>query len=168
MSAGKLQKPASSPEPAAKRCKPVQNPARKDRLDKSDLARKAGRAAERAMRRTNAMSDDDEVDTLYGQLDAIDDEDDDESSKECDIIRRRFEAIAQDHNASAAEKANVSLQFTCSLCMDNKLMSDLRIVNPCGHGYCQACIEAHMCGNAADTTCPSCRGPITSLISPYF
>jgi rubrerythrin len=168
MSAGKLQKPASEAEHAAKRCKTAPNPARTDRLSKSNLARKVGRATERATVRTNVMSDDDEIDTLYGQLDAIDDEDDDESSKECDIIRRRFEAIAQDHNASAAEKANVSVLFACSVCMDNKLMGDMRIVNPCGHGYCQACIEAHMCGNAADTTCPTCRGPITSLISPYF
>jgi hypothetical protein len=168
MSAGKLQKPASEAEHAAKRCKTAPNPARTDRLSKSNLARKVGRATERATVRTNVMSDDDEIDTLYGQLDAIDDEDDDESSKECDIIRRRFETIAQDHNARAAEKANVSVLFACSVCMDNKLMGDMRIVNPCGHGYCQACIEAHMCGNAAATTCPTCRGPITSLISPYF
>ncbi len=116
----------------------------------------AARVAERAVNRYNSVDDGDEIDLLKEQLDNIDESEDDGTSNESDlsnernIIKRRFEAIAQDHNAGAAKKATEALEgraagkakeackFTCDVCLEEcpRAASDLRILAPCGHGFC--------------------------------
>jgi hypothetical protein len=156
------------------------------RLDKIAAAREADRAAERVMTRLavvslphNAQSDGDELALLNEQLDDIAAESDDEASEECDIIKARFIAIRDKQNKQAALEANKQaaletnkeLTFTCAICLDDcKLMActGLRLVTPCGHGFCAACIEDHMCGPAPSSDCPTCRKPIASVVTPYF
>jgi hypothetical protein len=45
--------------------------------------------------------------------------------------------------------------FECVICMDNKP----DIVLPCGHPFCQKCIEMW---NKSNQTCPLCRQTVTS------
>jgi hypothetical protein len=157
---------------ANKRAKPDAVAAYTARSIKSNDARHAVRAAARAIARNNAVSENDEVDTLNEQLDEIDESEDDESSRECDIIKNRFKRLAKDYNNLAASKSNRELWFTCSVCLDNRLVSVLRILAPCGHGFCSGCVEAVMTRNADGQdpapTCPTCRGVIASAITPYF
>jgi hypothetical protein len=68
-------------------------------------------------------------------------------------------------------EGNKDLEFACSICFDNEKIDALRIVNPCGHGFCSDCVDKHMAA-AADAddgpVCPNCRAPITSVITARF
>jgi hypothetical protein len=151
----------------------------------------AARVAERAVNRYNSVDDGDEIDLLKEQLENIDESEDDGNSKEPDIsnerdlIQRRFEAIAQDHNACAlkkaqealgraATKANETLRFACAVCLDDCLVrasTGLRILAPCGHGFCAGCVGQltdHPTDPPETFTCPTCRQPVTSVVTPYF
>ena len=83
----------------------------------------------------------------------------------------RFNALATEDNDKATEKANAELNFACAICFENREMDTLRILTPCGHGFCSGCVNAHM--KAVDARgrgqdCPICRGPITKVITARF
>jgi len=150
---------------------PLASIAKKARMDKSLAASTAGRAAVRAIARWNGVTDDDEVDTLKAQIAELDDESDEDSAAEYAIIQSRFEALAAEYNVKATEQANAELKFACAICFENRDMHDLRIVAPCGHGFCRECIETHMgvaAAAQADPVCPNCRGPMTSVLTARF
>ncbi len=134
-----------------------------------------------AKERWQGTNEEGELQTLENQLEQLSDESDDESLKEFDIIHARFRQLNEEYNRLSAQEANKGLEFACSICFDNNKMDALRIVNPCGHGFCKECVEKHMFA-AADASraarsddadydgpvCPTCRGAIASVITPYF
>ena len=78
----------------------------------------------------------------------------------------------------AAQETNKGLEFACGICFSTCPKDALRILAPCGHGFCKECVEKHMAAAPAaagaddddDATpvCPSCRGAIASVHTPYF
>ena len=50
----------------------------------------------------------------------------------------------------------------CSVCMEDRETTDFKILNPCGHRFCQTCIA-----NLNNKLCPYCRTSFTSTV-PYF
>ena len=141
--------------------------AERDRASRA--ASTAGRAAQRAITRYDGVTDEHEVDLLYAQIKALDDESDEDSAKEYAIIQARFSRLAAEHNAKAAETSNDELEFACAICFENRGMVALRILAPCGHGFCFHCTDAHIAAAGAPAaTCPNCRAPITSVITARF
>jgi len=140
---------------------------------RSLAARRAGDAAQRAINRANAVEEDDEVATLEAQIEQLDALSDEDSAKEYDIVKARFDTLAGEHNSKIAHKGSEAFRFKCAICFDDcKLMgcTGLRILNPCGHGFCAGCIDIHVdvkqMGERPD--CPSCRALVVSVITPYF
>ena len=88
----------------------------------------------------------------------------------------RFEAITQDHNACAVKKADEALKgkakddckFICAVCLEECPRLPLRILAPCGHGFCAACVEAHKAVQGPSIACPTCRAPVRSVVTPFF
>ena len=143
--------------------------AKRARERASLAASTAGRAAQRAIGRYNAVTDYDEVDSLNAQIEQLDEESDEDSVKEYAVIQARFKALAAEFNAKATEKANAELNFACAICFENQQIHTLRIL-PCGHGFCADCVNAHMAAAATDDgpVCPNCREPIPSVIIARF
>jgi hypothetical protein len=144
--------------------------AKRARERASLAASTAGRDAQRAIARYNAVTDYDEVDTLNAQIEELDEESDEDSAKEYAIIQARFKTLAAEFNSKATEKANAELNFACAICFENREMDTVRIL-PCGHGFCSDCVNAHMAAAAAaddGPVCPNCRAPITSVITARF
>ena len=136
------------------------------------------RAAKRAEERWQATDEDNEVETLEFQLNNLQYESDENVLQEFDIIQSRLQCLNEHFKRLAAKDCNKDLEFACSICMDNHKMDALRIVNPCGHGFCNTCLEKHMAAAPAAAgaddddngppVCPTCRGAIASVITPYF
>ena len=49
----------------------------------------------------------------------------------------------------------------CSICMEDRETSEFKILNPCGHRFCQTCISS------LNGSCAYCRTRFTSTV-PYF
>ena len=49
----------------------------------------------------------------------------------------------------------------CSICMEDKETTEFKILNPCGHRFCQTCISSF------ENQCPCCRTPFTGTV-PYY
>ena len=141
---------------------------------KAEGARAALRAATRANARLQPVGEDDEIETLEGQLDALDYESDLDHTEEYDIIKNRCRRLQQQCNRAASEEGNKALSFSCSVCFDNCEMAALRIITPCGHGFCFECtdgLEAAAGKRKAeevDPGCPTCRGPMGAVLKMYF
>ncbi|RYG70212.1 hypothetical protein EON64_00780 [archaeon] len=59
----------------------------------------------------------------------------------------------REHAAAAKQRAQTSLQrFTCSICLEKSIE---RSLVPCGHAFCEYCIN-HLPGSR----CPTCRSHI--------
>jgi hypothetical protein len=152
------------------------------RFRKSLAVSKTHRAAKRAAKRLEAVQSKDpdlELEILEEQIDRLESESDDESLKEFDVIQRRLKTLTEQYNRDAVKEVNKNLEFACSICMDNHKKDVLRIVNPCGHGFCAECLAKHMeaasvaaldavNGDPAGPLCPGCRGAIADVITPYF
>jgi len=140
------------------------------------------RAAKRAEERWQATDEDNEVETLEFQLNNLQYESDENVLQEFDIIQSRLQRLNEHFKCLAAKEGNKDLEFACSICLDNEKIDALRIVNPCGHGFCNDCLEKHMGASVAAAAvaaaaddedpagpvCPTCRGAIASVITPYF
>jgi hypothetical protein len=113
------------------------------------------------------VNDNDEVELLQEQLDAIDESDDDDAAQECDLIKARFEAITKKHNAGAAHTANETLTFECCMCLENCDMTALRVNIPCAHGFCSKCGQQPT-DAPLFMPCPTCEQAVTAVIIPSF
>ena len=143
---------------------------------KADAARAALRAATRANARLEAVTEteDDEIKTLEGQLDALDYESDLDNTEEFVIIKNRCRRLQVQCNQAASEEGNKALSFSCSVCFDNCEMAALRIITPCGHGFCFECTDGLEAAKVqrkaeeADPGCPTCRGPMGAVLKTHF
>jgi len=64
--------------------------------------------------------------------------------------------------------------FHCGVCLSEEPLSNMRVLTPCGHVFCHACIAAHQETNRtrdrgqAQNGCPTCRRLIASVVRPFF
>ena len=141
---------------------------------KAEAARAALRGAARAHARLQAVAEEDEIKTLEGQLDALDYESDLDHTDEFVIIKNRCRRLQEQCNQAASEEGNKALSFSCSVCFDNCEMAALRIITPCGHGFCFECTDGLEAAagkrkaGEADPGCPTCRGVVGAVVKTYF
>jgi len=158
----------------------------------------AVRAAERAAERLRFTGHPElEEHILRKQIENMKDDHTIETTDEYDLVTRRFNAIShhtaekQLHDLQAktyqyqlaqknlkvaepAAPAPKTKGFDCSICLDEKPLSAVRLAMPCGHAFCAACIAAHKEANRTrdagceEKGCPLCRGPIDSVFKPRF
>ena len=145
---------------------------RDERNKKTVAAHVAGRAALRAAQRVSWMRMDAEMEIckLQDQLKELNAETVLETTEEYDYILNRLMQIENQSNEKvvyetnkAARDANKREQFTCGICFAKQPLSTLRVLQPCGHGFCASCtdkIEANIC--------PNCRGPKTSVLATFL
>jgi hypothetical protein len=68
-------------------------------------------------------------------------------------------------------KAKDACKFTCAVCLEQCTRLPLRILAPCGHGFCAGCVGQltdHPTDPPEIFTCPTCRAPVTSVVTPFF
>ncbi len=135
-------------------------------------AHAAGRAALRAAQRVSWMRMDPEMEIckLQEQLKELHEDTAVLTTEECDYIMNRFMQLENQSNEKAANEtnkaakdANKTEKFTCGICFAKQPLSTLRLLQPCGHGFCASCtdkIEANIC--------PNCRGPKTSVLATFL
>ena len=154
----------------AKRMKP-------DKSTAKNAAHRALRAAARANARMEAVSDNEsnEIETLKGQLDDLDYGSDLDTTEEYNIIKNRCTRVKVHCNRMAAVESNKTITFACAVCFDNCEIVSLRIITPFGHGFCEQCTDKVQAAaarprspEAPEAGCPTCRGPIASVIKAYF
>lgn len=122
--------------------------------------RVALRAAERASWIGNIY----EVKYLQEQVDAIHRDALVDTHAEVDLIIQQLNQRAANDRRKAADAANKTEAFTCCVCMDRSPLSELRLLMPCGHGFCEPCMRAvHV-----QPLCPTCRKTINNVIRPYI
>ena len=136
-------------------------------------ARRALEAAERAHARLQAVNRCDEIDALKDQLDDLDREPHHDHHAEYTLIKHRCEHLQTKHNQRAAQAINTELTFVCAVCFDNCMIGCLRILTPCGHGFCEECtVELRVLRAPADPdpapACPACRAPVAAVVQPFF
>jgi hypothetical protein len=44
----------------------------------------------------------------------------------------------------------------------------MRILTPCGHGFCMGCVRKLTPPEFASFPCPTCRESVTSVVTPFF
>lgn len=139
---------------------------------KTIAAQVAGRAALRAAQRASWMRMDPEMEIckLQEQLKELNADTALETTEEYDYIINRFTQLGNQSNEKAANEtnkaateANKTNKFTCGICFANQPLSDLRLIVPCGHGFCVSCT-----GNLQANICPNCRGPKTSVFGTFL
>ena len=111
-----------------------------------------------------------EICKLQEQLNELLDDTAVQTTEECDYIMNRFMQLENYSNGEAAKQtnqaakdANKTEKFTCGICFAKQPLSTLRVLQPCGHGFCASCtdkIEANIC--------PNCRGPKTSVLATFL
>lgn len=135
-------------------------------------AHAAGRAALRAAQRVSwmRMDPEKEICKLQEQLKELDDDTAVLTTEECDYIMNRFKQLENQSNDKAGyetnkatKDANKTEKFTCGICFAKQPLSTLRLLQPCGHGFCASC-TANMQANI----CPNCRGPKTSVLATFL
>jgi Zinc finger, C3HC4 type (RING finger) len=137
-------------------------------------AHRAVHAAKRANARAQAVDEADEIETLKEQLSELDDESDPEITEEYVIIKARSRRLQVQCNQAATREENKKLEFVCAVCFDECLIECLRIATPCGHGFCEECTVAWQAAaktgppDERTTSCPTCRGPVVSVLQPFF
>ncbi len=144
-----------------------------EKLEKSAKVRAAARAVERA----NFMSEDAEMEIFYlkNQLEELN-EDTAVEAKEYDIIIDRLKQLEVESKKKATEEANETETFTCPICFNKQALSTLRLIVPCGHGFCDTCtsnlqaniIFARRARNQDIPGCYNCRGQVTSVLKAYL
>jgi len=135
-------------------------------------AHTAGRAARRAAQRVSWMRMDPEMEIckLQEQLQELVDDTAVLTTEECDYIMNRFTQLENQSNdkatnetKKAAKDANKTEKFTCGICFAKQPLSTLRLLQPCGHGFCASCTA-----NIQANICPNCRGPKTSVLATFL
>jgi hypothetical protein len=133
--------------------------------------RVALRAAERAAWVNHVY----EVDKLKEQVDTIYNDPDVRTHEEVDqIIQQLNQKTAKDLRA-ATYKANATETFSCGICLSTQKLGELRLIVPCGHGFCDKCTaklqenitRAHAHEEKDIPGCPNCRKKIDSVLKAY-
>ena len=142
----------------------------RDKNKKASAAHVAGRVALRAAQRVSWMRMDPEMEIckLQEQLKEVNQDADLETTEEYDYILNRFMQLEKQSNEQATavtkkavEDANKTEKFTCGICFAKQPLSTLRVLQPCGHGFCASCMcNIHIC--------PNCRGPKTSVLATFL
>jgi hypothetical protein len=149
-------------EPAPKRAKG----------DINAQVRAALRAAERAEWIGNVC----EIEFLKRQADEITRIQPIGKEEELLLIIQQLEQKAARDRKLAVTKANVRNSWTCSICMERLMLTDLCVNVPCGHGFCKACITktakplAYHGAHAAapsKSECFNCRTVVDSVVQTY-
>ena len=139
---------------------------------KTIAAQVAGRAALRAAQRVSWMRIDPEMEIckLQEQLKELNADTALETTEEYDYIINRITQVGNQSNEKAANEtnkaakdANKTEKFTCGICFAKQPLSTLRVLQPCGHGFCASCT-----GNIEANICPNCRGPKTSVLATFL
>ena len=156
-----------------------------DKDKKSVAAYIAGHAALRAAQRVNWMKMDPEMEIckLQQQLKELGDDADLKTTEEYDCILQRFlqlehqckEKVQTEMN-KAAKEANKTEGFTCAICFAKQPLSTLRLLVPCGHGFCVTCTSklesditrARSAQEQDIPGCFNCRGQVTSVLRAYL
>ena len=145
---------------------------RTEKNHKFFVARVAGCAALRAAQRVSWMRMDAEVEIckLQQQLKEMNEDTAVETTEEYDYIMNRFMQVENYSNGEAAKRtnqdakeANMFEKFTCGICFAKQPLSTLRVLQPCGHGFCASCT-----GKIEANICPNCRGPKTSVLATFL
>jgi hypothetical protein len=97
-------------------------------------------------------------------------------TKEYDIIIDRLKQLEVESKKKATGEANKTEAFTCSICFNKQALSTLRLIVPCGHGFCDICtsnleaniIFARRARNPDIPGCYNCRGQVTSVLKAYL
>ena len=100
-----------------------------------------------------------EKDELIGGLRTMIEED---TSAENDRLSQMEQQISdlQAENNRLSRLAETNKE--CSICMEDRETTDFKILNPCGHRFCQTCIA-----NFNNNECPNCRTRFTGTV-PYY
>jgi len=93
-----------------------------------------------------------------------------ETTEEYDYIITRFTQVGNQSNEKAANETNKAAndankfeKFTCGICFAKQPLSTLRVLQPCGHGFCASCTD-----KIPANICPNCRGPRTSVLAAFL
>ena len=130
------------------------------KTDKMAEVRVALRAAERA----EWIGHTSEIRYLEQQTETIRREDPIDKDTELDLIIAQLNQKAARERQGAALHANSTEGFTCCICMDRSPLSKLRLLIPCGHGFCEVCMrKVHV-----QPLCPTCRKTIDNVLRPYL
>ena len=91
------------------------------------------------------------------------------SDEELLLIIQQLEQKAARDRQKAAASANKTEVFTCSVCMDKRSLHHLYVNEPCGHGFCKACIDDawHAHGAPAAPDCFTCHTKVVSVLKPF-
>ena len=111
-----------------------------------------------------------EICKLQDQLKELNEDAAVETAEEYDYIMKRFKQLENQSNEKAANETNKAVidankteKFTCGICFAKQPLSTLRVLQPCGHGFCASCT-----GNIEANICPNCRGPKTSVLATFL
>ena len=150
----------------------------------------AVRAAQRAAERVRYTGSDLETYVLNKQIGEVEADEAIEKTDEYDLITERLNVLSKekaeqkrfdarlahetmmaDLFADETKKTNV---FDCGVCLTEKPLSRMRLLMPCNHVFCAGCIaqlkEANRTRDPGidEKGCPKCRGPIASVVKPFF
>jgi rubrerythrin len=154
---------------------------RTEKNHKFVAAHVAGRAALRAAQRVSWMRMDIEMEIckLQEQLKELNEDTAVETTEEYDYIMKRFMQLENQSNEKATNETNKAAKgtnkteaFTCGICFAKQPLSTLRVLVPCGHGFCATCISALDANTRAQGQnicfCPNCRAPINSGLQAFL
>jgi len=133
---------------------------------KSAAAHGALRGAKRAREFVNTISgvyiSSSPIDEVKKQLDEIDKDKNADNIEEYDDIIKSLKVFEMQCKNKFAGEVNTTGTFCCAICFVNRPIKTLRLLVPCGHGFCDTCTS-----RLTENTCPNCRGLIASIFKAY-
>ena len=95
-------------------------------------------------------------------------------SQEYAIIKNRCKRPQAQRNQAAAGEQNKQLDFLCTVCLEKCPIADLRIATPCGHGFCEGCIDfifepnEHSAADDPASPCFACRATVAAVVQQRY
>ncbi len=144
----------------------AQPPCKRPHTDKMAEVRVALRAAERA----EWIGNPNEIKLLEKQAETVGFENPVGKDAELDFIIQQLQQKAAKDRQKAMHDTNKLQTFTCAICIDKMPLDHLRVNEPCGHGFCKACIDDawHAHGAPAAPDCFTCRTKVANVMKIYF